>query len=469
METGGFDSRHSTSTSASRFGDSDRKPGDPAERPFQEGYTMATASAAPGTVSYQSQKTASFSSSYPHSAPATSIPAGMSSSIEARRTSDEAESTHRRSQHSLPSLQEVFLNASSESRDSPRALHPPHSFPPRPPEPLSSFSTSARPTLSTRTTAPPPLPIFGVHPPANQAFIGRDQETDQRQAAEVAPQQLSGGYSTNFSQQHMATSQHPAALYPQAGQRPPGQLPLPSLGRQPPSPRQPNPAGLSPLDSGRPPIHPDEDIARNKYEGALGRPFDAYPYLDALNKIALSSRIIFNFAEAFDVAAREQNGGAPIPSRLPNETEITVMMDNASNIRQCLNDVKSMIQHNRVRTERARDMVRDSVVRKPLEDEDVHMYNDPSKAPQQQHHPHHPHHPLNHQSAYTLAEVKKRRGRAAPPGRCHSCNRVDTPEWRRGPDGARTLCNACGLHYAKLERKRQSEQRSIRPKPVHEP
>lgn len=165
------------------------------------------------------------------------------------------------------------------------------------------------------------------------------------------------------------------------------------------------------------------------------------------------------------------------------------MMDNASNIRQCLNDVKSMIQHNRVRTERARDMVRDSVVRKPLEDEDVHMYNDPSKAPQQQHHPHHPHHPLNHQSAYTLAEVKKRRGvsleppapsaaprvadptrkRAAPPGRCHSCNRVDTPEWRRGPDGARTLCNACGLHYAKLERKRQSEQRSIRPKPVHEP
>ena len=35
--------------------------------------------------------------------------------------------------------------------------------------------------------------------------------------------------------------------------------------------------------------------------------------------------------------------------------------------------------------------------------------------------------------------------RAAPPGRCHSCNRAETPEWRRGPDGARTLCNACGL------------------------
>ena len=59
------------------------------------------------------------------------------------------------------------------------------------------------------------------------------------------------------------------------------------------------------------------------------------------------------------------------------------------------------------------------------------------------------------------ADPKKRRGvsgysftiiahtdgfqRNAPPGRCHSCNRAETPEWRRGPDGARTLCNACGL------------------------
>ena len=38
--------------------------------------------------------------------------------------------------------------------------------------------------------------------------------------------------------------------------------------------------------------------------------------------------------------------------------------------------------------------------------------------------------------------------------RCYSCNRSETPEWRRGPDGARTLCNACGLHYAKLSRQK---------------
>lgn len=44
--------------------------------------------------------------------------------------------------------------------------------------------------------------------------------------------------------------------------------------------------------------------------------------------------------------------------------------------------------------------------------------------------------------------------RTAPPGRCHSCNISETPEWRRGPEGARTLCNACGLHFAKLTKRK---------------
>ena len=39
----------------------------------------------------------------------------------------------------------------------------------------------------------------------------------------------------------------------------------------------------------------------------------------------------------------------------------------------------------------------------------------------------------------------RRRGRLMPPGRCHSCNRAETGQWRRGPDGSNTLCNACGL------------------------
>ena len=37
---------------------------------------------------------------------------------------------------------------------------------------------------------------------------------------------------------------------------------------------------------------------------------------------------------------------------------------------------------------------------------------------------------------------------------CRECGTSETPEWRRGPDGARTLCNACGLYHAKVSKKR---------------
>jgi len=30
---------------------------------------------------------------------------------------------------------------------------------------------------------------------------------------------------------------------------------------------------------------------------------------------------------------------------------------------------------------------------------------------------------------------------------CHNCKTKDTPEWRRGPSGAKTLCNACGIRW----------------------
>ncbi|KAJ2787051.1 hypothetical protein GGI15_001039 [Coemansia interrupta] len=59
----------------------------------------------------------------------------------------------------------------------------------------------------------------------------------------------------------------------------------------------------------------------------------------------------------------------------------------------------------------------------------------------------------------TRSKSRKRskRSDAAQPNTCRSCGISETPEWRRGPDGARTLCNACGLHYAKLNKKRATE------------
>ncbi|KAJ3116519.1 hypothetical protein HDU96_009505 [Phlyctochytrium bullatum] len=48
----------------------------------------------------------------------------------------------------------------------------------------------------------------------------------------------------------------------------------------------------------------------------------------------------------------------------------------------------------------------------------------------------------------------KRMLRMTAPTRCYSCGATKTPEWRRGPNGPRTLCNACGLTYAKSQRRR---------------
>lgn len=50
---------------------------------------------------------------------------------------------------------------------------------------------------------------------------------------------------------------------------------------------------------------------------------------------------------------------------------------------------------------------------------------------------------------YRVPEVINR-----PMNKCHRCGTTETPEWRRGPNGLRTLCNACGLFHAKLVRRK---------------
>mmetsp|Transcript_28331 Transcript_28331/g.67388 ORF Transcript_28331/g.67388 Transcript_28331/m.67388 type:complete len:351 (+) Transcript_28331:572-1624(+) len=43
------------------------------------------------------------------------------------------------------------------------------------------------------------------------------------------------------------------------------------------------------------------------------------------------------------------------------------------------------------------------------------------------------------------SQSKKQKGRQA----CVQCFTISTPQWREGPQGARTLCNACGVRYRK--------------------
>ena len=55
-----------------------------------------------------------------------------------------------------------------------------------------------------------------------------------------------------------------------------------------------------------------------------------------------------------------------------------------------------------------------------------------------------------------LSSDKKKKFKAADEYVCTDCGTLDSPEWRKGPNGPKTLCNACGLRWAKKEKKRGS-------------
>jgi len=52
------------------------------------------------------------------------------------------------------------------------------------------------------------------------------------------------------------------------------------------------------------------------------------------------------------------------------------------------------------------------------------------------------------------SKEKKKKLKVADEYVCADCGTLDSPEWRKGPKGPKTLCNACGLRWAKKEKKR---------------
>ncbi|RYP50557.1 hypothetical protein DL768_003953 [Monosporascus sp. mg162] len=370
-----------------------------------------------------------------HHPPPLSMP-GMIPPGESRRTPNETELAQRQS---LPSISEVF-SASKPTYSpttpttipGPQSLHPPFSSAAAPrsepgPDPRPAPTHDDGLFRYPRGDFVSPRHPNSAHPFLEPRDLGKAPEPAQRNGSNPNP------------------PPPPHISYPPQGQLPPGQYPLSQASM---SPR--HLGHIPPYEQHRPAIHSDEDYGmhRNRYDpSTLNRHIEAWGYQDCLERISWSARTVYNFAEAYGKLASEQHSGHPIPERLPSEKEVTEMLSNINFIKQSLENVRELVQHS-IRTEKAREGGRHKGQYDG--DDDVSMYGDGMKQ------------------SYGLGEVKKRRGRAAPPGRCHSCNRIDTPEWRRGPDGARTLCNACGLHYAKLERKRQMEQRSIRPKGVEE-
>ncbi|KAG9291365.1 hypothetical protein G9A89_003469 [Geosiphon pyriformis] len=83
----------------------------------------------------------------------------------------------------------------------------------------------------------------------------------------------------------------------------------------------------------------------------------------------------------------------------------------------------------------------------------------------------HPIRPYGGSTANYVGRVRNNNLNNAAPKVCESCKTNSSPEWRRGPTGHKTLCNACGLRHsrsiARETRKReQVEQREEREREI---
>jgi hypothetical protein len=194
-----------------------------------------------------------------------------------------------------------------------------------------------------------------------------------------------------------------------------------------------------------------------EFRHGLKRNLDVWDFENNLTQIMMSSSQLNEWSKHYNAIAQEQQRSVnALPDRMPTLDAVNDMIERQETIRGCLASMKKIIEDQQHAAAADRQN-RERGIKGPGDyDDDMSMYGDDMK---------------NHGFS---SEGKKRRGRAAPPGRCHSCNRAETPEWRRGPDGARTLCNACGLHYAKLTRKQTMKQSqgsngsSLRPKSMED-
>lgn len=174
---------------------------------------------------------------------------------------------------------------------------------------------------------------------------------------------------------------------------------------------------------------PQGDSAKRQLEGC--------DVESSLSEIIESSTRSMEFSRHYAIKAHQTQRSGPVFGSLPSLQEVDDLLqtqrrgqDALLRIRNAVLDQEHVLAEQRAHRQAMR-------TEHPYDEDHIGLYQEEFKGG----------------GGFAGADAKKRRGKAAPPGRCHSCQRAETPEWRRGPDGARTLCNACGLHYAKLTRK----------------
>ncbi|KAF9893180.1 hypothetical protein FE257_012595 [Aspergillus nanangensis] len=164
----------------------------------------------------------------------------------------------------------------------------------------------------------------------------------------------------------------------------------------------------------------------------------------SLNEIADMSTRTLNFSQHYASRAHQTQRSGPVLGSLPALHEVDDMLGIHRRSQEALIRLRTAVMNQEFAYQEQMAQRKAFKAGGVRDDDHMAMYQEEFKG----------------SGGFAGPDSKKRRGKAAPPGRCHSCNRAETPEWRRGPDGARTLCNACGLHYAKLTRKMGAKQAS---------
>ncbi|KAF2005599.1 hypothetical protein P154DRAFT_570892 [Amniculicola lignicola CBS 123094] len=446
------------------------------------------------------------------SGPASSLPgslSGLLSPPESRRTSgDEKEGQRAPARQSLPSIHEALGSEQPLSYPPPPSTAPVSAPPPYLPPttttspsdsrsrpfstdihgnqgPPNPFAHPRSPYLGTptSTSAPPPpsqahhdsLPRPSFPSSAHNSKLPTLHPLRTTQSPPPGPPRPSAPYSYpsqpssayESSAPHSAGSMNHYPPYSQYPQNYPLSAPAPggSSHGYPPSasaysapPRYPPPswraenpdlARLEEKKLGRPSLAP--------YGESVKRHLESFDLEASLNEMAEGSGRIADFSKHYRQRAHENQRIGLTPHSMPRLEEVDEMLKQSEKIQMSLQRMREVVfnhqQASIVESTQAshyrpiNGYEPDGAVQNSFSDE------------------------VKGAGGFAGPDLKKRRGRAAPPGRCHSCNRAETPEWRRGPDGARTLCNACGLHYAKLTRKMGGKQMSssnLRPKSIED-
>ncbi|KAF2774146.1 hypothetical protein EJ03DRAFT_346782 [Teratosphaeria nubilosa] len=401
---------------------------------------------------------------------------GVQTPPESRRASGEKQESKQTTRQSLPSISEALgvdsqtyptatpappaHTASAHAHQSQAPSGPPRSpasatkrsftmEPPPPPQTYQSFPHAQQephphtylPQEAHRTPYAPERPP--LHLPASESAARPTQPASTYPYPPTAP----AGYDQPPA--------HPAGPMPPPSSVPYGFIPYAARYSQPPPPvsgtsgpiYQPSahyPATPAPgwkAEAAR--YGPDDATDSRDYSTSVKRHLDMYDLEGSLNEIAQTSGILLDFSRRYGDRLHQSARSGPSLATLPGLVEVEDMISKSRVQLESLEKIRAVVLEQQAAYEQS--IVDQRQAHKGIPEAPPPLAQDQEDEAK---------------ADMSSQDNKKRRGRAAPPGRCHSCNRAETPEWRRGPDGARTLCNACGLHYAKLTRKQQGANKT---------